>query len=190
MDAVTPPEETPGRRLRIAAFNSGIGPGEPLEPIIEELAKFADDLPKFAKQVGAEIKEAKSPFAQADIDRVVAEVADKTNKWHEKHLVERVWAKFWANWTRLAAVGAAAMIVCTALGFGGGYWFAWHDASLVMRDVPMINQEMRAIDAGRWANLLRYNWFYDMDKTCVADKENGRAVCQYRFWDRTPEGCC
>ena len=71
------------------------------------------------------------------------------------------------------------MAVFTAMGFGGG-WLASQNHIV---EVPSLDTQMRAADAGKWARLIKLNSFLDMDKDCRdAPQPNGRKACFVVLW--------
>ena len=115
MDALTDRSDEglpPGRRVRIAAFKSGIGPGEPLEPIIEELARIADALPDTVKR----IEDVAAKYKPPEIDRgLMRDVLWNFFQICSGHLIRAV------NWTAWGVM-VAALVAAFGLGYGWRWW--------------------------------------------------------------------
>lgn len=124
MDAVTGvgDEPSPGRRVRIAAFKSGIGPGEPLEPIIDELAKFADKLPAFRKEIEDVIGEAKQPFKQSDMDLLAKQASESAFRASERYNAEKLAEAHKKHVMTFAGFGVAAIVAAFVAGYGVRWW--------------------------------------------------------------------
>ena len=155
MDFVTPKPEGAAARLRIVSSEMGIGPHDPMAPLIEALA-----------DVTAAITAARPGLDDAAVRDIGNMMIAHTNRNFLRA----------TNW-RTAVVGAVAVGALLVVVGVGGYWLGWRSEVVLTNDLGVL---LRTNSASAQAALvlLRNNDLGNVMATCQPlPQPSGRKAC-------------
>ena len=164
-------------RIRVAAGEAGILPGDALAPVLKALAEIPAEVRQSLAPLVQQIEAVKRPV---DDDKLRYAVAQGIHG-HAASLIRAFNLRTW--------VGAAGMILAAlAIGAGGGYWFGESRGQTQGLSAVSVFAQLQPSDALAWADVIRYNPSGQQELThCqrIADQD-GRAVCQMNIWIDPP----
>lgn len=114
MDKLEGREQSVGDRVRQAAREAGIGPSDPLGPLIDALAKLPESFERAAERAESSIEQlAKAQmFSDAQVQQVARRLMVMTDRLSTIRL------------TRFVVSGTVALFVAVGIGIGLDRW--WH----------------------------------------------------------------
>ena len=161
-------------RIRVAAGEAGILPGDALAPVLEALA-----------EIPAEVRQSLAPLVQ-QIEAVKRPVDDDKLRYAVAQGIHGHAATLIREFRLRTSLAIAGLLLAVLLvGVGGGYWFGRRSAAEEYVQTPAaLGVALTNQQAEKWLNLIRLNNISDATRNCW--NQSGGTACSIAVWVKPP----
>ena len=184
MDIVAPRGRLAAAQLRRVAAESGIGPADPLGPVIEALAETSDAVSALPDDCARRFDNLDARLA-ALLNDAKAAAAGELAHTAGRALPAAVRELTFRQHRGMFLAAAAALVAALLIGAAGGYWFGWSDEATKYVQTPSeLGVALTGPAAADWTTLIRLNDIRRAERTCAP--QAGGVACSISLWVKPP----